>query len=250
MKEKIKIGDLIELTHVRSALEQKLSKQKLGSQLLDYDGTHVVKISMPINENRIIPLAVGDDYQLCFFTNRGLYQCKGRVRKRYVENNIHVLDVILLTELKKYQRRKFYRLDCMFSIQYRIVTEAERMVRERIENSHWENEEEKQRFVSTLEKIPKQWQEGIVSDLSGGGLRFQTKEKLEKGSVLEVTLPLSLQRGIIPLTFYMQVIACINYQGSLVVFEIRGEFQNIKDEERETIVRYVFEEQRRRIRKD
>lgn len=250
MKVKFEIGDRIELTHVRSALGQKLLEQKLGSQLLDFDGARTVKISMPIYENRIIPLAVDDDYQLCFFTSMGLYQCKGRIHKRYAENHIYVLDVILLTDLKKYQRRKFYRLDCMFSIKYRILSDTEKLLRERLAVDRWESEEEKQRCITALEKMPKEWKEGVVSDLSGGGIRFHGQEKLERDTNLEVMLPLSLQSGIVPLKFMMQVIACVNYQGSHIAYEIRGEFKNIKDDEREMIVRYVFEKQRRRIRKE
>ena len=63
-------------------------------------------------------------------------------------------------------------------------------------------------------------------------------------------LPLSLQSGIVPLTFLMQVIACVHYEGSRSAYEIRGEFKNVKDAEREIVIKYVFEEQRRRMRKE
>ena len=76
MKVAFKIGDRIELTHSKSATGQKLSERKFGSQLLDFDGVRTAKIAMPILESRVIPLEVGDDYELCFFTNSGLYQCR------------------------------------------------------------------------------------------------------------------------------------------------------------------------------
>ena len=63
-------------------------------------------------------------------------------------------------------------------------------------------------------------------------------------------LPLSLKSGIVPLTFFARVIACMNYEGSRIAFEVRGEFINIEDAEREIVVKYVFEEQRRRLRKE
>lgn len=250
MKIKFEIGDRIELTHVKSALGRKLSERKLGSQLLDYDGVRTAKISMPICENRVVPLEVGDDYNMCFFTNIGLYQCKARIRKRYTENRMYVLDVLFLTDLIKYQRRKFYRLDCMFSIQYRMVSDMELLLRERLKTKQWEREEEKENCLLMLEEIPKQWEEGTISDLSGGGLRFHGKNELECGSTVEVMLPLSLKSGIVPLTFLMQVIACVHYEGSKIAYEIRGEFRDVKDAERETVIKYVFEEQRRRMRKD
>ena len=80
-------------------------------------------------------------------------------------------------------------------------------------------------------------------------MRFHGKQELEKDSLIEVMIPLSLQSGIVPLSFLMRVIACVHYEGSRIAYEIRGEFQNVKDAERESVIKYVFEEQRRRMRK-
>lgn len=250
MKVAFKIGDRIELTHSKSATGQKLSERKFGSQLLDFDGVRTAKIAMPILESRVIPLEVGDDYELCFFTNSGLYQCRARIRRRYSENNMHVMEVLFLTELTKYQRRKFYRLDCMFPIKYRLLSDIELQLRERIQKDKWETEEAKDQCMAALDEIPKDWKEGTISDLSGGGLRFHGKDQLERGTVVEVMLPLSLKSGVVPLTFFVRVIACMNYEGSRIAFEVRGEFIHIEDAEREIVVKYVFEEQRRRLRKE
>lgn len=250
MRITFEIGDRIELTHIKSSTGRKLSDRKYGSQLLDFDGVRTAKISMPIYENKVVPLEVNDVYQMCFFTNSGLYQCNAKIRKRYMENKMYVMDVLFLTELTKYQRRKFYRLDCMFPIKYRLISDVESTLRERLFANQFENEEERKRYELTLEEIPKDWQEGTISDLSGGGMRFHGKSELEKGELIEVMLPLSLQSGIVPLTFMMQVIACLHYEGSRIAYEVRGEFQNVKDTEREIVIKYVFEEQRRRMRKE
>lgn len=250
MKITFDIGDRIELTHVKSAMGRKLSDRKFGSQLLDFDKIRTAKISMPVYENRVVPLDVGDIYDLCFFTNSGLYQCRARVQKRYTENKLHVLDVLFISELKKNQRRRFYRLDCMFPFKYRTVSDVEINIRERLKTDRWESEVEKQRFQLTLDEIPKEWKEGTISDLSGGGMRFHTEDEMERDEIIEVMLPLSFQRGIVPLTFLMKVIACVHYEGSRVAYEIRGEFQEVKDVEREVVIKYVFEEQRRRLRKE
>lgn len=250
MRITFEIGDRIELTHIKSSTGRKLSDRKYGSQLLDFDGVRTAKISMPIYENKVVPLEVNDVYQMCFFTNSGLYQCNAKIRKRYMENKMYVMDVLFLTELTKYQRRKFYRLDCMFPIKYRLISDVESTLRERLFANQFENEEERKCYELTLEEIPKDWQEGTISDLSGGGMRFHGKSELEKGELIEVMLPLSLQSGIVPLTFMMQVIACLHYEGSRIAYEVRGEFQNVKDTEREIVIKYVFEEQRRRMRKE
>ncbi|MCH5264889.1 MAG: flagellar brake protein [Lachnospiraceae bacterium] len=245
-----KVGDRIEMTHAVSAIGGVVSEKKYGSQLLDFDGIRTAKIAMPIYENRLVPLDIGDEYQICFFTNAGLYQCRARIQRRYTEKKMHVMDVIFLTELKKFQRRKFYRLDCMFSVKYRIISEVERTLRERLEKGDFESEEKRQDCLDSLEQIPKEWMDGTISDLSGGGMRFHSSKELEKDGIVEVRLPLSFRSGILPMTFILRVVACTHYEGSRVAYEIRGEFENIKDSEREIVVKYVFEEQRRRLRKE
>ena len=236
MKVTFAIGDRIELMHIKSAIGRKVSDKKYGSQLLDFDGDRTAKIAMPISEGKVIPLEIDDAYNLCFFTNSGLYQCTAQIKKRYTENRMYVMDVIFLTPLKKFQRRKFYRLDCLFPIRYRIVPK--------------EQFEKKNEAEQDNEKDEILWEEGTISDLSGGGIRFHGNVECKKGDFVEIVLPLSLQSGIIPLSLYMKVVSCVHFEGSRVAYETRGEFLNINEKERETVIKYVFEEQRRRMRKE
>ena len=236
MKVTFAIGDRIELMHIKSAIGRKVSDKKYGSQLLDFDGDRTAKIAMPISEGKVIPLEIDDDYNLCFFTNSGLYQCTAQIKKRYTENRMYVMDVIFLTPLKKFQRRKFYRLDCLFPIRYRIVPKEQFEKRNEAEHDN--------------EKDEILWEEGTISDLSGGGIRFHGNVECKKGDFVEIVLPLSLQSGIIPLSLYMKVVSCVHFEGSRVAYETRGEFLNINEKERETVIKYVFEEQRRRMRKE
>ena len=236
MKVAFAIGDRIELIHIKSAIGRKVSDKKYGSQVLDFDGDRTAQIAMPLSEGKVIPLEIDDDYNLCFFTNSGLYQCTAQIKKRYTENRMYVMDVIFLTPLKKFQRRKFYRLDCLFPIRYRIVPK--------------EQFEKKNEAEQDNEKDEILWEEGTISDLSGGGIRFHGNVECKKGDFVEIVLPLSLQSGIIPLSLYMKVVSCVHFEGSRVAYETRGEFLNINEKERETVIKYVFEEQRRRMRKE
>lgn len=236
MKVAFAIGDRIELIHIKSAIGRKVSDKKYGSQVLDFDGDRTAKIAMPIREGKVIPLEIDDDYNLCFFTKSGLYQCTAQIKKRYTENRMYVMDVIFLTPLKKFQRRKFYRLDCLFPIRYRIVPKEQFEKKNEAEQDN-ENEE-------IL------WEEGTISDLSGGGIRFHGNVECKKEDLVEIVLPLSLQSGIVPLSLYMKVVSCVHFEGSRVAYETRGKFLNINEKERETVIKYVFEEQRRRMRKE
>lgn len=249
-KTKFSIGDKIEMTHVRSAVNGALSKRKFGSRILDFDGNRTIKISAPIIGQKVIPLEIGDEYRLCFFTGSGLYECRAVIRKRYIQKRTYMLEAFLITELTKYQRRKFYRLECMFPIKYRQLSETEAELRKRLEQEKFGREEEKKKCLDALHKLPKEWCDGTISDLSGGGVRFHASMQLDQDAMIEVMLPLSMQTGIMPITFIMKVVACTYYEGSRVAYEIRGEFENVTDAERELVVKYVFEEQRRRLRKE
>lgn len=246
----LEIGDRIELTQLSSSGFRKVSDKKYGSKLLDFDGIRTAKLSMPIYEGRLIPLEPDDEYNLCFFTKSGLYQCRARIRRRYVEDAIHVMDVHLIGELRKYQRRKFYRLDCMFPIKFRLLSNTEVILRKQLEVDNFETEEDKAICMGAIEKLPKQWEDGTVSDISGGGIRFYSAKQMERDTKVEVMVPLSFSSGIVPIQFIMKVITCSYSEKSRVMFEIRGEFENVQDTERETVIRYVFEEQRRRMRRE
>jgi c-di-GMP-binding flagellar brake protein YcgR len=224
-----------------------ISDKKYGSKLLDFDGIRTAKLSMPIYEGRLIPLETGDEYNLCFFTGAGLYQCKGRILKRYMDDRIHVMDVFLVTDLKKFQRRRFYRLDCMFDVKYRTISEVELLLKDRLEENAFETEEDREICQGAYDKLREKWEMGSVSDLSGGGIRFHSKKEVPRDNRMEVLIPLSFSSGVVPVRFMMKVISCTYFEGSR--YEIRGEFENVKDTERETVIQYVFEEQRRRMRK-
>ncbi len=246
----IEIGNKIELEHLRSVSHGSVSQTKYASQLLDYDGVRTAKILMPIVENRIVPLEIGDEYGLCFFTSSGLYQCTARIQDRYLDKKVNVLVVEFISHLKKFQRRKYYRLDCMFPIRHREVTDAEKILWLRIAKNDFVNDDDRRDFLHKLQEIPKEWLDATSSDLSGGGIRFRSLTQYKKNNLLEVIIPVSTPVGEVQVKLKLRVIASIHVVDSRLPFETRGEFIGIDDGIRENIIKFVFDEQRRRIRKD
>ncbi len=246
----IKIGDKIELIHSKSATGRKLSEKKYGSKLMDYDGLHTGKIAMPIFEGRIIPLEVGDEYELCFFAASGMYQCTVKIVRRMMEKNIYVLKIEFITMPKKFQRRGFYRLDCMIPIRQRMIPQDEIVLRDRLVKNDFESESERIRCQHLLDEITPDWEDAAVSDISGGGIRFHSKHEWKQSDVIELVLPLLIKEDVNPVRVKINVISCIHYADSRLFFETRGEYVDLDDNDRELIVKYVFEEQRRRLRKE
>lgn len=250
MDVKFEIGDRLELTHEKSKLGYSLSENKYSSQILDFDGVRTAKIATPILEGRVVPLEVGDQYQMCFFTKKGLYQCLGRVEKRYVVDRIHIIEMLLLTEMKKFQRREFFRLDCMLGIEYREISEFEHKIRRILESDKMASEENKEHLKEALKRVEKEWKKGDLLDISGGGLRFHCENALEKKQIVEVRIPLLLDGGTEWCDFLVTVLGCSQMQGSYHNYDIRGRFVDIQREMQEKIVQFVFEEQRRRMKKE
>lgn len=249
-KSVIKIGDKIEMTHTRSATRRKLSEKKYVSMLLDYDGRSSAKISMPIFEGRIIPLEINDEYNLCFFTSSGLYQSPARVIRRSKEGRTYILHVELLREPKKYQRRQFYRLECMLEIKYRIVSDEERTLRDFINAGNFEDETLLESYENRLEQFPKNWERALLTDISGGGVRFQCKTTGNPKDYIEVAMPLRFENETVPFRCMAKVIETVKSGAGKSENDIRCQFENIEREKQELVVRYVFEEQKRRMRKE
>ena len=248
-KSVISIGDRIELVQTKSALRSKKSDAHYTSQLLEYDGIRTIKILMPISEGRVVPLEVNDEYELCFFTAKGMYRCTATILRRYREKKIFVLQMQMTSKLTKFQRRQFYRLDCSLDIQYRVVSEEEMALQDLIKKNAFSDSATKDSFEKKLKEFRKNWSDARITDLSGGGMRFQCQQELEKNARIEVRLPLFDVNGN-EIRSMAMIIAVISLPGGGRDWEARCQFDAIDKKMQERIIKYIFDEQKRRIRKD
>ena len=156
----------------------------------------------------------------------------------------------MISELKKFQRRQYYRLDCIVDFEYRVISNEEELVRERLAKQQYSGPEEQKKYIDFLDSVQKDWKDATVSDLSGGGVRFHCSSEIEKGKMLETMIPLVFLNGVVPTQFVVKVLSCNKFESMSNTFEVRAEFTGITDTERELIVQYVFEQQRRRLKKE
>lgn len=245
----IHIGDKIEMTHVKSATRRKLSDVKYVSNVLEYDGRRTAKISTPIYEGKVIPVQPGDEYNLCFYTSSGLFLSRIKVKGRFREKNMYGLSVELLTRPTKHQRRQFFRLDCVMKMRYRIVTPEEKTLRDFIAASNFQDPQEMEVYMQKLEGMMGDWERATLTDISGGGVRFKCRENMEPDQLLEISLPLTFEEETRAFCCMVKVVAIANImlKGASEI-ELRCQFFQIEKAKRELVVKYVFEEQRRRMR--
>ena len=138
----------------------------------------------------------------------------------------------------KFQRREFFRISYIADMKfYRVTSEIAEL----------QTTEELFHVVHDPE-VGLEACRGMVQDISGGGIRFVTDQIEEIGRYLVVELHLS--NDMVNEKFYLlcKVVSSEPMQEKEEKFSNRAKFiyKDLKD--RETIVRFVFEEERR-IRK-
>lgn len=242
----ISVGDKLTLQKLKTKEFEIINDKVYMSQLLDYIGDDKANISMPIMKGRIIPLSIGDKYMISFYTNKGLFQCKSIITDRFKNNNIYIHEIQFLSELEKYQRRQYYRLDCIIDFTYHIITELETILTKQIQLSNFQNEMEKNNCINTLDEYKNIWQNGTIIDISGGGARFNSNHLFEQVDGILMNIDLEATR----LVLNAKVISSnkmIHRQG---YYEHRVKFINISKEDREAIIKFIFEEDRRKRRKE
>lgn len=225
IKDYISVGVKLELKFIKTR-ENALKNEKIYmSQLLDFSENNKASIAMPIEKGRLIPLPVGDKYIICFYTNKGLFQCTSIITDRFRNNNIYMLEIQFLSDLEKYQRRQFYRLECIMDITYHVISEAELILSNRIKENKVQNEIDKNNYPEICEDNSVDWNQGTITDISGGGARFNSKHLHECGEIIQMGIEFGTSEGA--KRYRLQVIVIFstkmtNHQGFLnIVFNLK-----------------------------
>ena len=214
MRKTIQLGDKVELVTELSLTGQ---QDKYYSKVQEVAGENQIVITAPLESGRIVPLEMNRKYGMCVYTNKGLYRCEVVVSKRSKNDKLYLITLDILTTLQKYQRRQFYRMDCMLNFHYKDDAEDS-------------------------------WQEGLILDISGGGIRFTSKSKLEndKGLINHLRLDMGQLDKETELFLSGMIIESSPTELDPTVYENRVEFDQIDSYEREIIIKFIFEEQRKR----
>jgi PilZ domain. len=184
------------------------------------DGT--MEILSPIFEGRIYPVKRGTRLNVIYQKDGDLFRFQSETVGRSVEGNIHFLQIKPLSEAEKIQRRYFFRFKCVRDVLYRMYPDQMAAEGER-----------------------RNYKTGITKDISGGGICLLSDEKPDIGWYVEGWLHIDLN---IPFRGRVVRIADI-HDGGRYGYEIGIEFVDITNMNRERIISYIFEEQRKLIKK-
>ncbi len=176
-------------------------------------------IGAPIHEGLLYPVHIGSTMDLLFINKFDYYTFNAKVIERRVSENIALLKVKLLGDIKKIQRRQYYRFECSRQMDYRLH-----------EGSDPGDTDVK-------------YTNGVTRDLSGGGLCFVTVPKLEMGKLLECELFLDTAKSV---KFVGRIVRVSKLPSEQKFdYEIGLLYEGIENRDREAIIKFIFEEQRK-----
>ncbi|MCI9231290.1 MAG: flagellar brake protein [Lachnospiraceae bacterium] len=229
----ISIGDKIELQVVSHEYEEKPDTpvRVYHSEVNEIQSEDTIEIKMPMEKTKLILLPIDSEYDMVFYGSSGLFQCLGRIIDRYKSNNTYLLLVEMTSNLRKYQRREFYRLRCALEMHARALREDEiQTVESRMP-------------YSLANDLP--LKESVIVDISGGGLRFVSTHAFKQGSLLYCCYHLMNGGEHKKYEVISKVISCIELDNRPGTFEHRVQYYDIDPTEREEIIKYIFEEERK-----
>lgn len=131
------------------------------------DGT--LEITMPMRAGRMVLIPMGVRYEMVFTTASGLKRADVDILGRIRRDNFYLLHVKLTTALDKFQRREYYRLDCMMDLVYVALDERAGELQKMAEITELMNSDPENPPISG---------HGTILNISGGGMRFITKNDL------------------------------------------------------------------------
>jgi len=173
-------------------------------------GERLLSVGVPFDHGELVPVREGTKVKITFWDETAVYSFEGKIMQR-IAIPVPIFVLVLPDKVAKVQRRDFVRVPASFPITFRMVTRE---------------------GLSDIYKA-------VTLDLSGGGMRFSTKEHIENKSLLFVQL--SLPNGEIqtPVTVCRAVGIEDTKQYSISV-----KFHEISERERDKIIRCVFDIQR------
>lgn len=244
----LKVGDRIELKSIYQVRLTTTDPKTYISQVLDILDEYRMNIAVPIEGGHLVPLEIGSRYEMSFLTTSGIYMCKCEVKNRLKQNNLYFLAVEVISELKKDQRRQYFRLEKIIPMQFRVISEMERKLTLFIEKKAYKDDREKRIATEKLDELAKAGNDpATIVNVSGGGLKFNASKNISKDTFLCVEFTMEDGTEVKAESRIIGVSKILNKNN---LYEYRVEFTKIPKEVRERIVRYVFSEERKQRQKE
>lgn len=211
------------------------NKKRYTSAIHDVIDSQTLIITNPMEQSRLVPLHVGERYECYIFLDNRVYTCGIQIDENQKDGHMHTVRVSIITEVSKFERRRFYRLDASIDMRYVVVN------RKNVETLCTAIKEKQ------LLSYP-DYAAGVTMDISGGGLRFYCEEGIGIGRRILIHLLANLGDEIRPYVFLGEILSCASKEGARGYYEHRVQFEALDPENREEFVKFIFEKERELLR--
>ena len=194
------------------------------------------------------------------YTDRYLIKYKCKFLRYTEEGRVVFAEIKVLGEGEKVQRRQFYRLNKTMAIKFDVEATQPKKVQgeksktiikpELVKNKLIKETETLEGFLEGFEALiaehemehPLENREGTLIDISGGGLRFHSNEKLDKDNIINTHI--TLDNKSITMKCKLKVVDRVDSLDTQNRFEYRTQFVDIPLETQKHILDFVWKEQR------
>jgi c-di-GMP-binding flagellar brake protein YcgR len=207
--------------NVNKKIEVLYEEQVYKSLIQDITDRQIY-ISIPIKDGNFISIRIGESFEVLYYEEKNVFKFDGIVIGRSTEDNVPLLIIAYPQEIRKIQRREFFRVEIIYFMQYLKMGK-------KIDGDE---------IVKTLDT--EKGNKGILLDISGGGMKLKLRDKLKAGDVIVTEIPMECEKIIA----MGRVVRCEIDEDEKYICGVA--FKNIDNKTREKIIRFLFDKMRKR----
>lgn len=216
LKRLFSVGDKIQIEYI----DRWNRFHSYVSQINNIYDDSSIDILIPIYKNSVVNLTVGAVFKVIIVKGEAVYEFKSKVTDKLF-GAVPLLKIKIITDIEKIQRRDYFRLKIFGDLTGRRVID--------LEEGAFEEE-----FT------------GNLLDISGGGIMFNSTVELNEKDMILLNLNLNDKKMVL---YGVIIRRTINDNNPKAPYSYGVKFENIKETERNEITKYIFEMQRKLIKK-
>lgn len=238
MASVIRLGMHVELVKSGIKLDSpECVDNKFASSVHDIESDEWITLTNPTQKARLIPMHPGELYDAYFYTrDNKIYTATVKVDKNKSDGGIRVVRFSVRTDIEKYERRQYFRLETTMDLRYLLLT---------AQNTQAFKDAIKNNALLQMEGFKK----GTTLDISGGGVRFTCEEMLPEGGMCIMHMEAVIENRKRNYIFVGKILKANKKDGTKGIFEHRTQFVDLKQDARDELVQFIFQQERERLKR-
>lgn len=200
------------------------------SRIENFVGDSGLIIYLPLKGRIALKFEKNKNYRMLLYSKSAVYKGEFRVMDQYKEGAVPLVEILIMSELEKEQRREYFRIDYISPIRYKVI---------QIRNTN----------TGELEDYDDEFHSATMTNISGGGMRFNTEVGNIDARKVQVCFQIKSMYNSYDFTFDAEIVGIKKKDDSDKNLDYRIKFLNIEKGDRETIVKFIFDKEREMRRK-